>query len=88
MAVAGRRGEGHRPDYLDNLALEWELTDADSPYAVDYSPQWPYIQSESGLGRIYSLANANFITVADKSTVEADTVYRRRRRLLRVMSTP
>ena len=64
------------PDYLDNLALEWELTDADSPYAVDYFPQWPYIQSEERLGRIYSLANANFITVADKSTVGADTVYR------------
>ena len=63
------------PDYLDNLALQWELTDAASPYALDYFRQWIDIRTER-LGRIDSLANANFITVADKSTSGTDTVYR------------
>jgi hypothetical protein len=34
------------PDYLDNLALQWELTDAASPYALDYFRQWIDIRTE------------------------------------------
>jgi hypothetical protein len=60
------------PDYLDNPALRWELTVGVNNYEF---PQWSDILTER-LGRIDTVANLNFITVADKTTSGTDTVYR------------
>ena len=66
------RDKVQSPDYLDNSALRWELTVGVNNYEF---PQWPDVLTER-LGRIDSVANLDFITVADKATSGTDTIYR------------
>ena len=66
------RDKVRNTDYLDSPSLQWEFTEGANDF--DF-PQWPDVLTER-YGRIDSIPNRNSITVADKSVVGAETVYR------------